>query len=205
MARLERFVCAVSPGGVSAAGAAAAARAGAEAAGEALGELAGAGIGERRGGLFFFSEGDRLRAALLAVRRGADAGEVSEHLGWRDFEGLAAEVLEGLGFDTVRNLVLRRPRAEIDVAATAGGLSLLVDCKHWGRTSAARLRGAARRQVARARRYAALEGRPAVPAIVTLQDCGEREAAGVPVVPVHMLASFAGGLGGRAGALAVTG
>ena len=116
-------------GAVSIQGFAAAAGIGEPESRAALERLATAGIGARAAGgrdEYEFAGGDRLRAAVLAVREGAaGVDEVSEHIGWRDFEGLAAEILESRGFDAARNLRIGggrgRKRAEIDVAATKGG------------------------------------------------------------------------------------
>lgn len=182
----------------------------------ALGRLAAAGIGTRAAGggdAYEFAEGDRLRAAVLAVREGAAAvDEVSEHIGWRDFEGMAAEILESRGFDAARNLRIGGgrgrggKRAEIDVAATKGGTALLVDCKHWRRSSAQALAAAARRQAGRARLYVDEgAGAPAaLPVIVTLHEDGIAIAGGVPIVPVLKLGSFADEFHGNAGHLAIT-
>lgn len=206
MVPLHRVVAAVSPGAVTAAEAGAASGAGAEAAAEALGRLVSMGVGRREGGAFVFAEGDRLRAAVCAMRAGAAAADVSPALGWRDFEGLAAEVLAGLGFDTERNVMLRAPRAEIDVAGTKGRLAVLVDCKHWAREAPSALRAAGARQAARARRYAALRGcAAAVPAVVTLGDGGARRAGGSHVVPIGRLPAFVEGLHGNVGGAAVIG
>ena len=168
-----------------------------------LERLASAGIGSRSGdGTYEFSAGDRLRAAVLAVREdGAGIDEVSERIGWRDFEGLVAEVLDSRGFETERNLRISGggQRAEIDVAGTRGGIALLVDCKHWRRSSASALAAAARRQAGRARLYvAAGAGAPAaLPAIVTLHEDGIEFAGRVPIVPVLKLGSFADELYGN--------
>lgn len=169
-----------------------------------LERLAAAGIGRRAGdGGYEFAGGDRLRAAVMAVREdGAAIDEVAEAVGWRDFEGLAAEVLDSRGFEVERNLRISHggKRAEIDVAATRGGIALLVDCKHWRRSSASALAEAARRQAGRARLYAASgAGAPAaLAAIVTLHEDGIEFAGRVPIVPVLKLGSFADELYGNA-------
>lgn len=169
-----------------------------------LERLAASGIGARSGGdTYEFAAGDRLRAAVLAVREdGAGIDEVSERIGWRDFEGLVAEVLDSRGFETERNLRVKGDggqRAEIDVAGTRDGIALLVDCKHWRRSSASALDAAARRQAGRARLYvAAGAGAPAaLPAIVTLHEDGIEFAGRVPIVPVLKLGSFADELYGN--------
>ena len=202
---------AIAPGSASARDIARAAGVGTAAAESILERLAAAGIGSRcEGGAHRFADGDRLRAAVLAVSEdGAPVDEVSEHIGWRDFEGLVAEMLERRGFDTARNLRVGRGGGrrgvEIDVAATRGGTALLVDCKHWRRSNASALAGAARRQADRARIYAAggAGARAALPVIVTLHEDGIRLAGRVPVVPVLKLGSFADEFHGSAGDMAV--
>ena len=154
--------------------------------------LSGAGAGVRDGDAIEFSAGDRLRCAVGAIKAGADIGEVSELVDWRDFEGLAAEVLLEREYEVTRNLILRRPRAEIDVVGRKGDTAVLLDCKHWRRPVP---RSAAARQAARAQRYAGLYGvRRAVPAIVTLYEQG---SGGVPAVPIWQLGSFLDGMHGN--------
>ena len=195
----------IAPGTTSVRDFAGAARIDKASARAALERLADAGIGARaEGGAYEFAAGDRLKAAVLAVREdGAGIDEVSELVGWRDFEGLAAEVLESRGFDTERNLRIRAKngrRAEIDVAGTRGGVALLVDCKHWRRSSASALAAAARRQAGRARLYVESgAGAPsALPVIVTLHEDGIELAGGVPIVPALKLGSFADEFHGNA-------
>ena len=161
-----------------------------------LRSLEEAGIGRRAPGGYRFAEGDRLSAALLLLERGEPAGPVSAELDWRSFEGLAARILESRGYLTERNLVLRSPRAEIDVAARAGGLALLVDCKHWMRLSPSQARRAARMQARRAGRYARARAERAVPAVVALEPDSKFEGR-VPVVPIAQLGQFAEQLPGR--------
>ena len=207
---------AIAPGSVSAADIARTAGIGTATAESILGRLAAAGIGSGDGGgTYRFADGDRLRAAILAVSEGdATVDEVSEHIGWRDFEGLVAEVLECRGFETARNLRVSRGGGggggggrwvEIDVAATRDGTALLVDCKHWRRSNASALAGAARRQAGRAKLYAAAGAgaRTALPVIVTLHEDGIELAGGVPVVPVLKLGSFADEFYGSAEGMAV--
>jgi len=179
---------AISPGLTTAARFASLCGAGLDAARADLKLLEGAGIGRRAPSGHRFAEGDRLSAALLLLELGEPAGPVSAELDWRSFEGLAARILESRGYRTERNLVLRAPRAEIDVAARAGGLALLVDCKHWMRLAPS--------QASRAARYARARAVRAVPAVVALEPDSKFEG-GVPIVPVAQLGEFADQLPGR--------
>lgn len=162
-----------------------------------LESLVGSGVGIKRDGGYCFDPADTLSAALLLLGRGEPLEGVSAELDWRSFEGLAARILESCGYAVERNLVLRSPRAEIDVAAAGRGVSLLVDCKHWMRLSPSQAARAARMQARRAKLHA-LSGRAgiAVPAVVALQPDVEF-AAGVPIVAIAKLGGFADELPGR--------
>ena len=82
------------------------------------------------------------------------------------------------------------------MAARAGGLALLVDCKHWMRLAPSQARRAARMQARRAARYARARAVQAVPAVVALEPDSKFEG-GVPIVPVAQLGEFADQLPGR--------
>ena len=58
---------------------------------------------------------DRLQTALFAITLGATIEDVSEYVTWRDFEAITGIILEENGFDVTKNLVLTKPRMEIDV------------------------------------------------------------------------------------------
>ncbi len=118
-----------------------------------LGELVKNGIGSKDGDLFNFSSGDRLKSALFILKKGATIDEVSEHIDWKDFEGLVAEILESKGFGTIRNLILTKPRMEIDVVGFKIGVAILIDCKHWKRTSTSAIQTAVKKQIKRVKRY----------------------------------------------------
>ena len=198
---------AVMPGGISPEGFAAAAGLDASESSRMLGLLEERGIGEVVDGRHLFDPSDRLSAALMLVEEGAPIDDVAVHLDWRSFEGLAAKILESKGFDVVRNLVMTKPRMEIDVVGTNLGIAVLVDCKHWRRLGAAALRTAVEKQVKRARRYVSgaapagngKEGGDAValPVIVTLYRDTIGLVDGVPVVPILQFSSFADELYGN--------
>ena len=58
---------------------------------------------------------DRLQTALFAINLGATIEDVSEYLTWRDFEAITGIILEENDFDVTKNLILTKPRMEIDV------------------------------------------------------------------------------------------
>ncbi|MBT7253294.1 MAG: hypothetical protein HN875_06140, partial [Candidatus Nitrosopelagicus sp.] len=74
---------------------------------------------------------DRIQTALFAIKLGADVESVSEYLTWQDFESITGLFLQEKDFDVTKNLILTKPRMEIDVVGTKMDIALLVDCKHW--------------------------------------------------------------------------
>lgn len=156
-----------------------------------LQELSQNAIGRFDGNVIEFDDGDRLRAAIIALQKGAEIGEVSEHLDWRDFEGLAARILEMMDFSTVRNLVLTKPRMEIDVVGIKFGVAILIDCKHWKRHSQSALQKIVRKQIERTKHYVAnTSGAVAAPVIVTLYQDKISFIDKVPIVPIFQFVSF---------------
>ncbi len=151
------------------------------------------GIGRLAGGNPVFSASDRLKAAILSLQNpGCDTRLVSEQLSWRDFEGLASEILTSFGYKTTTNMRLTKPRIEIDVVGISSGMAVLVDCKHWKRTNGSLISAFAKKQEARAIRL--VKGDPritnAVPVILTLNTESVRLVEGVPIVPVIQFKSF---------------
>ena len=105
-------------------------------------------IGVQEKQSFEFNDGDRLRAAILCLQRGATVDDVASNLNWKDFEGLASEILDEAGFATIRNFIMKDPRREIDVIGIKMGVAMLIDCKHWKRTPVSALTDAASKHVA---------------------------------------------------------
>lgn len=156
-----------------------------------LDELIHNKIGEKKDNLFYFYAGDKLRASILALKKGAPLEDISEILQWRDFEWLAAEILESRDFATIRNLVLKKPRREIDVVGIRLGVALLIDCKHWKRMSASSLRDIVKKQIERTKQYVIqTQGAIAVPVIVTLYQEEMNFVDKVPIVPITQFSSF---------------
>ncbi len=156
-----------------------------------LQEMSQNSIGRFDGQTIEFEDGDRLRATVFALQKGALIDEAAEHLDWKDFEGLAARVLEMMNFATMRNLILTNPRMEIDVVGVKFGVAILIDCKHWKRHSHTALQEAVRRQIERTKHYVAkISGAVAAPVIVTLYQDKISFIDKVPIVPIYQLASF---------------
>jgi len=156
-----------------------------------LEELSRNDIGRFDGEIMEFGESDKLRAAMLALEKGVLIDEAARHLNWKDFEGLAAQILELKDFATIRNLILTNPRMEIDVIGIKFGVALLIDCKHWKHHSQSALENAVLKQVERTKHYVAkTSGAVAAPAIVTLYQGKIRFINNVPIVPIFQFASF---------------
>jgi len=166
-------------------------------------ELASKGLVKLSNGLVEASMDQRLRLAVAAVELGADIEEVSRALGWREFEEMAAYILEENGFEVHRHLRFRADgrRWEIDLAALRRPYILCAECKRWRRG----LRGSALEEMAEGqrRRVEALSGEAAellpiegwgaatlIPIILSLTTPPRRMIYGVPVIPILELPSF---------------
>ena len=133
---------------------------------------------------------DRLQTALFAIKLGADVESVSEYLTWQDFESITGLILEEKNFDVTKNLILTKPRMEIDVVGTKMDIALLIDCKHWKTMSKSSLDEIVKKQVERVKRYVADENMSALPVIVTLHQEQIQFVENVPIVPIMKLSSF---------------
>ncbi len=133
---------------------------------------------------------DRLQTALFAIKLGADVESVSEYLTWQDFEYITGLILEKKDFDVTKNLILTKPRMEIDVIGTKMDIALLIDCKHWKTMNKSVLDGIVKKQVERVKRYVADENMSALPVFVTLHQEEIQFIENVPIVPIMKLSSF---------------
>jgi len=135
-------------------------------------------------------------AALGLMKLGVDPVSIATQVTWQEFESLCAGILRSSGYSVKTNLVLRKPRRQIDIVAASETLALCIDCKHWNHSIAgASLADLVEAQVERAQLYkrnATLTGRelPMLPMLLTLLDPGTRVAAGTPVVPIILLRDF---------------
>ena len=133
---------------------------------------------------------DRLQTALFAIKLGADVEYVSEYLTWQDFESITGMILEEKDFDVTKNLILTKPRMEIDVVGKKMNTALLIDCKHWKTMSKSALDEIVKKQVERVKRYVTDENMSALPVIVTLHQEEVQFIENVPIVPIMKLSSF---------------
>lgn len=156
-----------------------------------LQELAANSIGKMDDGIMEFEEGDKLRATILALSKGVLIDEIAKNLDWRDFEGLAAQILESRDCATIRNYTMTNPRMEIDVVGIRLGVAMLIDCKHWKKTTPSALQEIVEKQIERTKNYVAkTNGAIAAPVIVTLYQDKISFVGKVPIVPIFQLATF---------------
>jgi Holliday junction resolvase len=149
------------------------------------------GIGILDENIVEFQNSDRIRASIFAIRNGATIEDVSEFLSWQNFEELVSRILDENGFHVQRNLMLTKPRMEIDVVGIKLGISILIDCKHWKRMTQSALNDIVKKQVERVKKYVQkTELAPAIPVIVTLHQEKVDFVNQVPIVPVMQLSSF---------------
>ena len=148
-------------------------------------------IGSIQDGLYYFETGDKLKIAISLLERGCPIDEISTALDWRDFEGLTAEVLSSKNFAVIKNMILTKPRMEIDVIGIRLGIAILIDCKHWKRYNISSLTSAVKKQIERTKKYVEkTQGSMAVPVIVTLFQDKVNFIENVPIVPISQFSSF---------------
>ena len=133
---------------------------------------------------------DRLQTALFAINLGADLEDVSEYLNWKDFESLTGFILEEKDFEVTKNLILTKPRMEIDVIGKKMDIALLIDCKHWKNMSKSALDEIVKKQIERVKHFVSTENMSALPVIVTLHQETIQFVGNVPIVPIMKLSSF---------------
>jgi hypothetical protein len=138
---------------------------------------------------------DRVLAAVALIKTGAPPESVSSLLTWREFEEFCARLLMAGGYTVRKNVVITKPRRQIDIYAESAGLGISVDCKHWGRgfgpSALERIAGAQIERTTLYKKKLALDT-PVLPVILTLLDVPTRLVIGVPVVPIFALRSFLG-------------
>ncbi len=149
------------------------------------------GIGTTENNSYFFEDGDKLKVAVKLLEKGYPIDDISIALNWRDFEGLTAEILSSKNFAVIKNLMLTKPRMEIDVVGIRLGIAILIDCKHWKQYSSSSLTAAVKKQVERTKKYVEkTPGAMAIPVIVTLYKDKIDFIGNVPIVPIFQFSSF---------------
>ena len=148
-------------------------------------------IGTKQDDSYYFEDGDKLKIVVELLEKGLPIDEISIALNWRDFEGLTATILMSKDFAVIKNLILAKPRMEIDIIGIRLGIAILIDCKHWKRYSISSLTTVVKKQIKRTKHYVSkTQGTIAVPVIVTLYRDNVDFIENVPIVPIFQFASF---------------
>ena len=149
---------------------------------------------------------NRLKLAVRAINLGADIGQVTGLLQWKEFEAISALTLEENGYFPVRNVRFKHSgkRMEIDIVACRKPLAICADCKHWQHgINPSKLRNIVKEQVERTKalgeslRDSAIKIRCSswtsirlVPAIFSLTNNSTKAVDDVPVVPILQMQDF---------------
>ena len=158
--------------------------------------LSNNGIGTSSGTRILFSNEDKLKIAILAIKMGCDIEQISKKLTWKDFEALTSKILRLSGYKTAIHVTFLKPRMEIDVIGLKSQFAITVDCKHWKYGSISVLSFCTKRQIERTKNL--LRNRSdissAIPIILTLHSTKVRFINGTPIVPITEFISFLDGL-----------
>ena len=156
-----------------------------------LDEFIKKGIGKTHDNQYFFEPSDKLKIAIELLQLGCSLDKISEMLDWKNFEGLVAEILTEKDFAVIKNLILTKPRMEIDVIGIRLGVAMLIDCKHWTRNNSSSLTVVVKKQIERTKQYVSkTQNAIAVPVIVTLYQDKVNFIDNVPIVPIFQFSSF---------------
>ena len=142
--------------------------------------------------MLIFSKMDRIKASLLALQLGCDIQECSKLLSWKDFEYFTSELLSLFEYQTKVNIILSKPRAQLDVIGIKNDFAITIDCKHWKYSNKTTLTMYAEKQIRRTMLWLEREKKitQALPMIITLDNATYKFNNGVPVVPILTLKSF---------------
>jgi Holliday junction resolvase-like predicted endonuclease len=132
--------------------------------------------------------------AIDQIRRGASIQDASIDLSWKNFEDFVSYILILNGYETVTRHRVGR-RAEIDIISWNRSLALIIDCKHWKRTSKSSLSSIVSKQIQRSKllieiNYFKGTRIDLIPTIVTLVEEEGQLYSGVPIVPVQKFDTF---------------
>ena len=188
---ITRGIRGIIPGGISELDFSAASEIDEFSAKELLGIFIENGIGVLDNGIVNFQNSDKILASIFAITNGASIEDVAEFLNWQNFEELVTCILEENGFQVEKNLILTKPRMEIDVVGIKLGIAVLIDCKHWKKISKSALDDIVYKQTERVKNYVSkTESTMAILVIVTLHQEKVNFVNKVPIIPVIQLSSF---------------
>ena len=95
-------------------------------------------------------------------------------------------------YTTRVNIVLSKPRAQLDVVGIKKDFAITIDCKHWKQSNKTTLTIYAEKQIRRTMLWLQREKKitQALPMIITLDNATFKFINGVPIVPILNLKSF---------------
>ena len=139
-----------------------------------------------------FSDVDRIKTSLLLLELGCDIQECSKLLSWKDFEYFTSELLNLFEYNTKVNIVLSKPRIQLDVIGIKNNFAITIDCKHWKYNNNTTLSIYAEKQKRRSLLWLnrQMTITTVLPIIITLFSSDFRFIQGVPIVPIVALKSF---------------
>ena len=139
-----------------------------------------------------FSQSDKIKIAILAIKSGGDILSCSKNLTWRDFESFVSVLLSMFGYNVKSNVYLTKPRVQLDVIGIENNFAITIDCKHWKYNNKTALSEYADKQIYRTRLFLNknVKIKSALPVIVTLFPVAYMTARGVPIVSITTLESF---------------
>ena len=132
--------------------------------------------------------------AIDQMKGGASIQDASRDLSWKNFEDFVSYILTLNGFETVTRHRVGR-RAEIDIISWNHSLALIIDCKHWKKTSKSSLSSIVSKQIQRSKLLIEINYFKGIrieliPTIVTLVEEEGQLYSGVPIVPVQKFDTF---------------
>lgn len=139
-----------------------------------------------------FSRSDKIWITLNAIRKGCDIQQCSRLLSWQDFESLTSQILGHFEYDTKVNIVLTKPRCQLDVIAIKNDFLISIDCKHWKNYSKSAIMPYVDKQIIRTKNYLRNNNKikKALPMLLTLYDSNFKFINGIPIVPISFFKSF---------------
>ena len=139
-----------------------------------------------------FSRSDKIWITMNAIRKGCDIQQCSGLLSWQDFESLTSQILGHFEYDTKVNIVLTKPRCQLDVIAIKNDFLISIDCKHWKNYSKSAIMPYVDKQIIRTKNYLRNNNKikKALPMLLTLYDSNFKFINGIPIVPISFFKSF---------------
>ncbi|MGD1836960.1 MAG: restriction endonuclease [Nitrososphaeraceae archaeon] len=140
----------------------------------------------------YFNQSDKIKIAILALKRGCDILSCSKNLTWRDFESFVSHLLEMFGYNVKSNVYLTKPTVQLDVIGTKNNCAITIDCKHWKYNNKASLSKYAEKQIYRTQLFLKKNTKikTALPVIVTLFPVSYIIAGRVPITSITTFESF---------------